>query len=160
MKHRISNRNLPQRFLKARECLMTHFRPILHRFGLTDQQWRVLRVLDEHGPLEPREICSHCQIHSASMAGVLARLEEQAIILRQRVASDQRRVVVRLSPKGDQLTHDIAPLVELQYQQLEQALGAPVLDGLFEALEAFLALQNKPVPLIELPPDTASGSGA
>ena len=152
LKPRITSRNLPQRFLKARECLMAHFRPILHRFGLTDQQWRVLRVLDAHGQLEPREICSRCQIHSASMTGVLARMEELEIIQRQRVASDQRRVVVRLSPKGDQLAHEIAPLVDLQYQQIEQTLGAQVLDDLFNALEAFLALQSQPIPLIELPP--------
>lgn len=152
LKPRITNRNLPQRFLKARECLMAHFRPILHRFGLTDQQWRVLRVLDTHGQLEPREICSQCQIHSASMSGVLARMEEQGIILRQRLEGDQRRVVVRLSPKGDQLAHEVAPLVDLQYQQIEQVLGAQVLDDLFNALEAFLQVQNQPIPPVALPP--------
>ena len=91
-------------------------------------------------------------IHSASMTGVLARMEELEIIQRQRVASDQRRVVVRLSPKGDQLAHEIAPLVDLQYQQIEQTLGAQVLDDLFNALEAFLQVQNQPIPPVALPP--------
>lgn len=152
LKPRVTYRNLPQLFLKARESLMAHFRPILNHFGLTDQQWRILRALDEHAQLEPREICTLCQILSASMAGVLARMEEMALIQRSRVAGDQRRVVVRLAPKGDQLVSEMAPLIDLQYQQIEQAFGREVFDDLFNALEAFIGAQKNPVQPIELPP--------
>jgi homoprotocatechuate degradation regulator HpaR len=147
---RINYRNLPQLFLKARECLMTHFRPILKHFGLTDQQWRILRALDEHGQLEPREICTQCQILSASMTGVLARMEELALIQRSRVVGDQRRVVVRLAAKGDQLVSAMAPLIDLQYQHIEHAFGKAVFDDLFNSLEAFIELQKKPVQRVEL----------
>jgi hypothetical protein len=64
----------------------------------------------------------------------------------------QRRVAVRLSPKGDQLAHEVAPLVDLKYQQIEQVLGAQVLDDLFNALEAFLQVQNQPLPPVDWPP--------
>jgi len=151
---RITYRNLPQLFLKARDSLMSHFRPILNRFGLTDQQWRILRTLDEYAQLEPREICSHCQILSSSMAGVLARMEELALIERQRVVGDQRRVVVRLALKGDQLVREIAPLIDQQYQLIEQALGKPIFEDLFSSLETFIAAQETPVEHIELPPAT------
>ena len=73
MDRRISYRNLPQLFLKAREELLGHFRPIINHFGLTEQQWRILRTLSEHEQLEPREICEICHILSPSLAGVLAR---------------------------------------------------------------------------------------
>jgi len=151
LKPQVHYRNLPQRFLKARECLMAHFRPILNHFGLTDQQWRVLRALDECEQLEPREICSQCQIHSASMAGMLARMEELALVQRSRMAEDQRRVVVRLAPKGDQLVTEIAPLIDAQYQMIEEALGVEVVDTLFNALETFIAGQNKEVARVKLP---------
>lgn len=155
MKPRITYRNLPQRFLKARECLMAHFRPILNHFGLTDQQWRILRALDEQAQLEPREICTLCQIHSASMAGMLARMEELGLIERSRMAGDQRRVVVKLSGKGDQLVTEMAPLIDQQYAQIEAALGKDKVDDLFNALEAFIAAQSHPVTMIELPPKAA-----
>ena len=151
LKPRIGNRNLPQLFLKARESLMSHFRPILKHFGLTDQQWRILRVLDELSQLEPRELCSLCQIHSASMTGVLARMEEQGLIQRSRMAEDQRRVVVRLAPKGDLLVSEMAPLIDLQYQQIEEALGGEVIEALFGSLETFIGAQSNPVQPIELP---------
>jgi len=150
---RITHRNLPQRFLKGRECLMSHFRPILNHFGLTEQQWRILRALDEHAQLEPREICQLCQIQSSSMAGVLARMEETGLISRTRVAQDQRRVLVSLAPAGNQLIDDIAPLIELQYQYIETAFGQPVFDALFIAIDAFIAVQSQPVQKVALPAD-------
>lgn len=131
---------------------MSHFRPILKHFGLTDQQWRILRVLDEQAQLEPREICTLCQIQSSSMAGVLARMEEMALIQRQRMPQDQRRVMVQLAPRGDQLVREMAPLIDAQYEAIEAVFGEKVFDDLFSAMEAFNAVQTQAVPPLVLPP--------
>jgi homoprotocatechuate degradation regulator HpaR len=157
--HRITHRNLPQLFLKARDSLMSHFRPILNHFGLTEQQWRILRALDEHEQLEPREICDLCQILSPSMAGVLARMEEMGLVERRRVATDQRRVQVRLAHKGDQLIDAMAPLIERQYQLMEEAYGKAVFEALSDALEGFLGAQATQVQHIELPAATPVAAG-
>lgn len=152
LKNRIANRNLPQLLLRARERLMAHFRPILTHFGLTEQQWRILRALDEHGQLEPWALCDMCQILSPSMTGVLARMEETGMIHRSRMAEDQRRVIVRLADKGDQLLLDIAPLIDEQYHYIEQAYGKRMFDDLFKALEGFMEAEEKEVSQVELPP--------
>jgi homoprotocatechuate degradation regulator HpaR len=149
---RFTHRNLPQQLLNARDALMGHFRPILHHYGLTEQQWRILRALDEHGQLEPREMCALCQILSSSMAGILARMEDIGLVQRVRVEADQRRVLVSLAPKGDALIDDMAPLIELQYRYLEQAFGKQALEALSAALEGFIAAQVKPVRKVALPP--------
>lgn len=151
---RITHLNLPQRFLKARESLMSHFRPILNHFGVTEQQWRILRVLDEHGQLEPREMCELCQILSPSMTGVLSRMEELGLIQRERVAADQRRILVRLAAKGDRVIDEIAPLIERQYGLIEEAYGSAVVDDLSRALQDFIAAQVKPVQRVALPETT------
>lgn len=152
MAHRFTHRNLPQQLLKARDALMGHFRPILHHYDLTEQQWRILRALDEHAQLEPREICALCQILSSSMAGILARMEEIGLVQRIRVEVDQRRVLVSLAPKGDTLIDQMAPLIELQYQYLEQAFGENLLESLARALEGFIGAQVTPVRRVVLPP--------
>lgn len=138
---------------------MSHFRPILNHFGLTEQQWRILRALDEYGQLEPREICNLCQILSSSMAGVLARMEEMELIQRSRVSEDQRRVLVRLAKKGDQLVSEIAPLIEMQYQYIEQAFGKQVFDDLLSALEGFIRAESNPVVHIALPATAPVSAG-
>jgi len=152
LSRRITNRDLPQQLLKARDALMSHFRPVLNHFGVTEQQWRILRALDEHGQLEPRELCELCQILSPSMAGVLARMEELELVRRERMAQDARRVMVQLAPKGDRLFDEIAPLIERQYRMMEKAWGRGVLDDLSSALAGFIAAQATPVPQVELPP--------
>lgn len=156
MKHRIANPNLPQLLLKAREQLMSHFRPILSHFGLTEQQWRVMRVLDEHGQLEPWEICEMCQILSPSMTGVLARMEESRLVLRARMPEDQRRIIVRLAPDGERLLNEMAPYIDEQYRHIEQTYGKRLFDDLFKPLQAFVAIDYKSTPQVALPPKNAA----
>lgn len=151
MKNRLTQRNLPQLFLKARDTLMSHFRPILNHFGLTEQQWRVLRALDADGEMEQCDLCTQCQMHSASMAGVLTRMEAQELVGRQRMATDQRRVLVRLGTQGVQLMQEMTPLIEAQYQLIEQAIGAPLLEKLFDALDAFNQSDTGRVKRVDLP---------
>jgi homoprotocatechuate degradation regulator HpaR len=151
MQHQITYPNLPQRLLKARDSLMAHFRPILNHFGVTEQQWRILRSLDEHGQLEPRELCDMCQISSPSMAGVLARMEELGMVARARVEGDQRRVMVKISKQGRGLLARIAPLIDQQYTYIEEACGKQVFAEMFKVLEHFIELKKRPVKAVELP---------
>ncbi|MBC3860612.1 homoprotocatechuate degradation operon regulator HpaR [Undibacterium jejuense] len=150
MSHKIAYRNLPQLFLKARGNLMVHFKPILGHFGLTDQQWRILRVLDEYGQLEPRELCDLCQISSPSMAGVLKRMEELDMIRRSPVSGDQRRVSIGLSASGDVLMTEMAPLIDLQYKHIEQSFGLEAMNELVATLEKFNAAAEETVEHVEL----------
>ena len=53
---RLHHRNLPLLLLQARERVLSHFRPLLNANGVTEQQWRIVRVLYEVPSLEPREI--------------------------------------------------------------------------------------------------------
>lgn len=150
MKHLIAYPNLPQRLLKARDSLMAHFRPILNHFDITEQQWRILRALDERGQLEPREIGDLCQISSPSMAGMLARMDDIGLIKRGPVAGDQRRVLVHLSQKGTRLLSKIGPLIDLQYSYIEQVYGKAILVDLFRVLEEFIELEERVVKQVEL----------
>lgn len=151
MTHYITYPNLPQRMLKARDGLMAHFRPILNHFGLTEQQWRILRVLDEVGQLEPREICDMCHISSPSMAGILTRMENAGLIERNGIEGDQRRVIVQLTPKGTMLLGKIGPLIDLQYSYLEQACGKQIFVDLFAVLDKFIELKDQPIKQVDLP---------
>lgn len=130
---------------------MSHFRPILNHFGVTEQQWRILRVLDQHGQLAPWELCEMCQILSPSMAGMLARMEETGLVKKSPNPEDPRRLIVRLATKGDRLLTEMAPLIDEQYQYIEQAYGKRMLDDLFELLQVFMRAGDKAVQKIDLP---------
>lgn len=135
----LRHRNLPHLLLQARETLMAHFRPLLGEFGLTEQQWRILREVVEQGPLEPRQLCEACSISSPSIVGVLLRMEETGLITRKRMAHDQRRVRVSLTPKSRRMAQRLIPLVEQRYEALEASLGLRSIQEVYDALDALLA---------------------
>lgn len=151
MSRKLAYRNLPQLFLKAREELLCHFRPIITHFGLTEQQWRILRTLAEMEQMEPREICEHCHILSPSMTGVLSRMEEMGLITRERMPEDQRRVLVRMTPKSEQLVSELGPLIVEQYKIIEQAFGPELIKQLYEVMDKVIAAERAPIPRIALP---------
>ena len=135
----LRHRNLPHLLLRSREALMAHFRPLLAEHGLTEQQWRIVREIGEQGPLEPRQLCDACSISSPSIVGVLARMEETGLVARERVARDQRRVIVSLTPRALKMAHKLIPLIEQRYESLEKALGLRSIQEVYDALDALLA---------------------
>jgi homoprotocatechuate degradation regulator HpaR len=134
------HRNLPLLLLQAREGVIAHFRPILHAHGLTEQQWRIVRALLDQGPLEPRQIVEVCRISSPSLAGVLARMDELGLVQRERLAYDQRRVLVALTERSRGLAATMAPQIEAVYQAIESHIGADVTERFYAALDELIGL--------------------
>ena len=132
---------------------MAQFRGILNRHGLTEQQWRILRALMENSAMEPRQICEVCQLLSPSVAGVLARMEELGLVTRQRMASDQRRVRVSITPKSRALAKKMAPLIDAKYAELEAALGSGLLAETYALLDRLIDRLVSAEP-----PDAAAGA--
>lgn len=145
------HRNVPLLMLQAREAVIAHFRPLLNHAGVTEQQWRVLRALADHGALEPRQLCELCTLLAPSLTGVLARMEETGLVTRERVAADQRRVLVALTPRAAELIRDLAPYVEAQYRSIERVLGPVLYDDLLRVLDAVNEQLATPAPLVALP---------
>ena len=151
MTRKLAYRNLPQLFLKAREELLCHFRPIISHFGLTEQQWRILRTLSEMEQLEPREISKLCHILNPSLSGVLSRMEEMGLVTRTRIPEDERRVIVRLTRKSEQLVSELGPLIVAQYKNIEQAFGPLLIKQLYEVMDQVIVAKRGPIPRVALP---------
>jgi homoprotocatechuate degradation regulator HpaR len=141
---RLKHRNLPLLMLRAREQVIGRFRPLLNAHGITEQQWRIVRVLLEAGALEPREIGGLCRLSSPSLAGVLARMEEIGLVTRKRLAHDQRRVRVSLTRKSRALAARMAPQIEAVYARVERLLGKEFCEHLYSALDSVIAKLEPP----------------
>jgi homoprotocatechuate degradation regulator HpaR len=115
------------------------FRPLLHAHGLTEQQWRILRVLTDMGALEPRQIGELCRLSSPSLAGVLTRMAEIRLVKRARIEHDQRRVLVSLTPRSRALAARMAPQINAIYAYIEAELGPKATQQLYGALDRLIA---------------------
>ena len=136
------HRNLPRLLLQARESVMARTRPGLREHGLSDQQWRVLRVLGEHGVVDTGRVAREAFILGPSLTGVLARMERDGLIRRTRDAEDQRRSVVEATAKGRALVERLSHAIEAQSVWMEQALGQQKLAQLYALLDAVIALEQ------------------
>ena len=148
------HRNLPLLLLKAREALMQHHRPALRAHGLSDQQWRVLRVLREHADgLETGLLAERAFILGPSLTGMLVRMERDGLVTRQRSAEDARRSLVRATAAGLTLADALVGSIEAQYDDLAGHLGQARLAQLYALLDELIELplhEGEPEPEEEM----------
>lgn len=121
--------------LQGREAAMAFFRPSLNARDLTEQQWRIIRILRQQGELESHQLASLACILKPSMSGVLARLERDGYVRRWRSTEDQRRVFVRLTDQGQQRFVEMSGDMERNYRRLVDQFGEEKLTQLLSLLD-------------------------
>ena len=126
--------------IQAGEALMTHFRPLLNDAGITDQQWRIIRLLAENGTLDFQDLANQACILRPSLTGILTRLEKANLLVRLKPSNDQRRVFLKLTDGGQQLYSDICSQVDQRYDQIETLLSPEKLAQLTALLGDLIAI--------------------
>ena len=79
------------------------YRPQLDAIGLTYPQYLVMIVLWEQDGITVSDIGARLFLDSATLTPLLKRMEQAELITRQRAASDERQVIVTLTPAGSAL---------------------------------------------------------
>jgi homoprotocatechuate degradation regulator HpaR len=142
------HRNLPLLLLQAREAVMAHTRPSLRAQGLSDQQWRVLRVLGEHAQdvegLETGRVAKEAFLLGPSLTGVLTRMARDGLIERSPCPQDARRTVVRATVAGLDKFHALSQSIEAHYVWMEKQVGKQALQNLYTWLDTVIAMEVDP----------------
>lgn len=126
------SQSLPIQLLAAHDRVMRYFRPMLQKFGLTDQQWRVLRVIAE-GESDFRALSDACLIQPASLSRMLDGLAQRDLLTRTVNGADRRQRTIALTDAGRDLFAAAAAETEALYAELEADLGTlhvPAVDTL------------------------------
>jgi len=133
---RAFRRNLPMALLRAREAVMGHFRPLLREMGLTEQQWRVIRALHgKQGGLEATALSERTLLLMPSLTRIVKSLEEQKLVKRAAVEGDNRRKLITLAPRGQDIYAKMAPLSEAEYKKIEAQIGRNNIEALYGLLD-------------------------
>lgn len=117
------SRSLPMSLLRAREAVMRQFRPSLRNYGLTEQQWRILRALTAVDTIEVTELARVAFLLGPSLSRILRDLEARELIERRTAEADLRRGVVSISVKGLKLIEAVAPTSEAIYAEITSRYG-------------------------------------
>ncbi|WP_333781874.1 MULTISPECIES: homoprotocatechuate degradation operon regulator HpaR [unclassified Shimia] len=129
-----TSQSLPMVLLRAREKVMKPARKMLVDVGVTEQQWRVVRVLVEDGPMDPTSIAERAVLLLPSLTRILHKLEEKGYITRERDEKDGRRQVIKATDLGFKLIDDNIPSARQYAQQLKDHMGGARYDQLLDLL--------------------------
>ncbi|MEJ5070632.1 homoprotocatechuate degradation operon regulator HpaR [Leclercia adecarboxylata] len=129
--------------LQARETAMTFFRPIIKQHNLTEQQWRIVRVLAEHPSMDFHDLAFRTCILRPSLTGILTRMERDGLVLRLKPLNDQRKLYVSLTQTGQKLYENAQAQVEEVYRQLEAQYSPEKMQQLTALLREFIALGDR-----------------
>jgi DNA-binding MarR family transcriptional regulator len=87
----------------ASRLIIREYQPYLDKLGITYPQYLVLMVLWESDGIPVNEISRRLILNTNTITPLLKRMETQSLVTRQRSGEDERRVIVRLTPKGEEL---------------------------------------------------------
>lgn len=138
----LTSRSLPIALLRARERVMGPIRKMLADVGITEQQWRVLRVLNEEGPQEPTHIADRACLLLPSLTRILQKLELKGLIRRQAHPCDKRRQIVEITETGNQIIRDNIQVTVHLAEDLRTKLGPERHEALLDLLNELRELET------------------
>ena len=74
--------SLAMQLLKARELTMSYFRPLLRNYNVTEQQWRVIRVLAQAPQLDLGTLANKTCLLGPSLTRIIQTLVQAGLITR------------------------------------------------------------------------------
>ncbi len=110
--------------------------------GVTEQQWRVLRVLDEEGPMDPTSIAERAVLLLPSLTRILQKLEDKGFVTRERDDSDRRRQIIRATQAGRNVIAANMDTSRRILTDLREKLGDERHETLIELLNELTALEE------------------
>ena len=128
-------RSLPAILMRAREAVMTHVRPVLRAYDMTEPQWRVLRTLASVEEVEVTQLAEMVFLLPSSLSRILKDLTERGLIQRRTSASDLRKGLVSISDHGMVLIEAATPEAAKVTVEIERLFGADRLGRLIRLLE-------------------------
>lgn len=137
---RRTGRSLPIALLRARETVMGPIRDMLATSGVNEQKWRVLRVVQEHGPMELTHIAQQACLLLPSLTRIIRAMEDEGLIARTTPPEDRRKTVVAVTEAGRALIRAHAGASKAIFDQLEQDFGHDDLETLLDLLEKLQTL--------------------
>jgi len=115
--------------------VMPVYRDLFSRYDVTEQQWRVLRVIWTSKNVTSSELSERTLLSTPSLVSIIDRLEKKGLVNRVRSVEDRRQIYVIATANGRALQEEVTPQVaEIQdrilktvtseeWQQLQNILG-------------------------------------
>ncbi|WBU63582.1 MarR family transcriptional regulator [Paracoccus aerodenitrificans] len=140
------DRSLAIACTRGREAIVSRFRELLRREDLSEQQWRVLRILFDIGPITSIEISAHACIHKVSISRILRSLESRGLVSRKASRSDARASIVELTSTGHKAMLPLVDEATEIHSGIARDFGVDRYEQLLQLLRELSEINNPVVP--------------
>lgn len=134
-KLRQTTRSLPIALLRARETIMEPVREMLSRSQISEQKWRILRVVEEIGPVEQTVIAKRACLLLPSLTRLIHAMETDGLLTRVPSTTDRRKSIVSITDSGSALIDEHSTESVELFDRIEQQFGSQRLEDLLDLLE-------------------------
>lgn len=124
--------------LRAADTVRRHLANVIEPFGITGQQYNVLRILRgaRPEPLATLEIAERMLEHAPGITRLLDRLEAKGLVARERGARDRRQVLCTITREGLALLEELDEPVDAGNRSALAMLSRQELEALARLLDA------------------------
>ena len=113
---------------------MSPIREMLSETGITEQQWRVLRVLAEYGRMDTKSLADRSNLLFPSLTRIAATLRAKGLVTQTRDDKDRRRQFIEITPNGRQIIDRHAPQAAQILAGFKETLGEENYETLLDLL--------------------------
>jgi homoprotocatechuate degradation regulator HpaR len=136
---------LPMILYRTLDAVMPVYRDLFARYDLTEQQWRVLRVIWMEGRSTAAELSERTLLSAPSLVGIIDRLAKKQLVMRVRSVSDRREIHVIATNRGKTLQEEVIPQVETIQARLRNAVSVREWAAMEKTLEKIAQSMNSAV---------------
>jgi homoprotocatechuate degradation regulator HpaR len=129
--------SLPMQLYRALDAIMPEYRNLFYKYDLTEQQWRILRVLWTENNITVAQLSKITLLPAPSLVGILDRLVKKNLLIRNRSDKDRRQVQISLTTKGQELQQLVAPSVLAIHSRLKARVSNDEWQSLERLLKKF-----------------------
>ena len=129
-----TSRSLPIALIRAREGVMAPIRDMLTETDITEQQWRVLRVLSEYGMLDTTTLADRSSLLFPSLTRIAVTMRDKGLITQTRDDVDRRRQLIEITAEGQKIIDDRTAQTTQIVTDFKTKLGAENYETLLDLL--------------------------
>ena len=126
---------LPIRLLRARHAAVSQFQPIFRKYNITEQQWRVLRMVTSTSTMTAGELSQAIFISMPSLSRIMQSLEARNLIRRRANEDDLRKTMVSSTSAAQAMVAEAAIWSDTRYSDIAQWFGKERLEQLQRLLD-------------------------
>lgn len=130
---------LPFVLIRAREMMLRELRPMMAQAGVSEPQWRILRVLTERDSCSVQALAEAACLQTTSVSRILQSMVERGLVLRVQDTTNRRRQIVTVTEEGRAIITSFAPMSRAITDGFAARFGAERYARLVAMLEEFIA---------------------